>query len=88
MTDPPHPDWSARLATLRRRWQDQRCDACVINSLTNIFYLCGVRASAGLLVQSHDASDLLLDGRYTTAVLADRATGRAGPVTVQRVDGS
>jgi len=81
------PDWKARLEALRARWVAQGCDACVISSHTNIHYLTGLDASAGLLVQGVDQSWILLDGRYTTVAHELRATGSLGPVTVEPVAG-
>jgi len=80
------PDWQARLEGLRARWAPHAGDACVISSLTNIHYLTGLQASAGLLVQDAAQTWLLLDGRYTTGAQERLAEGRLGPVQVVLVD--
>ena len=80
------PDWAARLADLRNRWVPQAGDACVVSSLTNIHYLTGLQASAGLLVQDAAEAWLLLDGRYTTVAHERLAQGSLGPVQVVRVE--
>jgi Xaa-Pro aminopeptidase len=85
------PDWEGRLSALRARWATQGSAACVISSLTNIHYLTGLPASAGLLVQDaqHGAgAALLLDGRYTTVANELQAEGALGPVEVVLVDGA
>ncbi len=57
----------------------------MISSHTNIHYLTGLDASAGLLVQGGDRSWLLLDGRYTTVAHELLAAGTLGPVSVEPV---
>lgn len=84
----PVPDWQGRLESVRARWGEQGCDACVISSLTNIHYLTGLQASAGLLVQDGAGATLLLDGRYTTVAHELAADGALGPVEVSPVEGS
>jgi len=81
------PNWKARLDALRTAWQTQGCDACVVGSLTNIHYLTGLQASAGLLVQGMERDWLLLDGRYTTVAHELLAAGALGPVSVEPVPG-
>jgi Xaa-Pro aminopeptidase len=60
------PNWQTRLGALRASWVTTGADVCLISSLTNIRYLTGLEASAGLLVQTATGDHLLLDGRYTT----------------------
>lgn len=59
----------------------------MVSSHTNIHYLTGLDASAGLLVQGVDRTWLLLDGRYTTVARELLAVGALGPVSVESVPG-
>lgn len=81
-----HPDWPARLAALRARWQAHGLDACVIASTTNIAYLTGFDGSAGLLLQGPGQDVLVLDGRYTTVAREAQARGAMATLPIETVD--
>ncbi len=59
--------FSARVAAVRARITSSGADALVVTHQPNIRYLSGHSGSAGILVVSHDALALLLDGRYREA---------------------
>lgn len=80
------PDWQSRLEALRSAWSGTGADVCLISSLTNIHYLTGLDASAGLVVQTLSDTHLLLDGRYTTVATEMQADGRLAPVHIHAVD--
>lgn len=86
MTGAWGPDWNARLSAVRASLAEQGCDACVISSLTNIHYLTGLEASAGLLVLSSAPTFLLLDGRYTTVAQELQDAGRLADVRIVAVE--
>jgi len=79
-------NWQARLDALRASWAATGADVCLISSPTNIQYLTGLEASAGLLLQTASGTQLLLDGRYTTVAQEMQADGRLAPVIIQTVD--
>ncbi len=86
---PPAPDWRLRLARLRQRCS-AHADWCVVTSLTNIQYLTGLDASAGVLVVGPGIAEYLLDGRYTTVARELQAEGRladAGTVRLVEIEG-
>jgi Xaa-Pro aminopeptidase len=76
------------LDAVRASWAAQGAEAAVVSSLTNIQYLTGLQASAGLLVQDARRTCLLLDGRYTTVAHEQLADGVLGPVQIEPVEGS
>ena len=57
----------ARVAAVRARITSAGADALVVTHQPNIRYLSGHSGSAGILVVSHNALTLLLDGRYREA---------------------
>jgi Xaa-Pro aminopeptidase len=83
------PDWRARLAALRHRWQSIEgppVHACVISSAINIAYLTGFRGSAGVLIQDAGSEVLLLDGRYVTVANEACTRGALAAVTIEKAD--
>ena len=82
-------DWAGRIQALRPRWIASG-DVCLITSLTNIRYLTGLEASAGLLVLGDGRAQLLLDGRYVTVaheLQAAHQMADASIVDVVAIDG-
>lgn len=69
MTRPRFP-YAARLAAVRRGMAECQLDALVVSHPPNIFYLCGLSASAGALVIDADRAQLVVDFRYLTAAHA------------------
>jgi Xaa-Pro aminopeptidase len=80
------PNWQARLGALRTSWSTTGADVGLISSLTNIRYLTGLEASAGLLVQTRAGDHLLLDGRYTTVARERQQAGHLAEVTITSVE--
>src|SRR5688572_24960806 len=58
---------AARLARLRADLATSSIDALVITHPPNVRYLTGLRASAGVVVVTPSACELLVDFRYVTA---------------------
>ena len=86
MSTPTAPDWASRLSRLRDRWTTLGGDAVVISSPINLHYLTGLRASAGLLLQTRDDQAVLLDGRYTTVANERQADGQIVAIPVVEVE--
>ena len=57
-------DMKGRLSSLIEKFESAGCEALLVTSLTNIYYLSGFTGSAGLLWIDADKSLLLVDGRY------------------------
>ena len=57
-------DMKGRLSRLAEKFESAGCEALLVTSLTNIYYLSGFTGSAGLLWIDKDKSLLLVDGRY------------------------
>jgi len=86
MTHPTEPfPFSTRLARLRVRLAEADADAVVVTELNNIRYVTGFAGSAGILVVSATACQLLIDGRYEEIVREGQRLGVIAPATVIRV---
>ena len=57
-------DMKGRLSSLIEKFESAGCEALLVTSLTNIYYLSGFTGSAGLLWIDANKSLLLVDGRY------------------------
>ena len=57
-------DMKGRLSRLVEKFESAGCEALLVTSLTNIYYLSGFTGSAGLLWIEKDKALLLVDGRY------------------------
>ena len=57
-------DMTGRLSKLVEKVETADCEALLVTSLTNIYYLSGFTGSAGLLWIDADRALLLVDGRY------------------------
>ena len=57
-------DMKGRLSRLAEKFESAGCEALLVTSLTNIYYLSGFTGSAGLLWIDKEKSLLLVDGRY------------------------
>ena len=66
MTRPRFP-YAARMAAVRTAMAESHLDALVISHPPNIFYLCGLAASSGVLVIDAGRAQLVVDFRYLTA---------------------
>ena len=60
-----------RLHKLRNRLESSGCEALLVTSLTNIFYLSGFTGSAGLLWVDKSKALLMVDGRYGEQALEE-----------------
>jgi Xaa-Pro aminopeptidase len=70
---------AVRLERLRQLAADERIDALVVTTLTNVRYLSNHAGSAGILVLTADAAHLLVDFRYVAAVADRQASPAACP---------
>ena len=66
MTGPPADVLAARIARLRSRLADAGVDALLVTHLPNLFYLTGLRATAGAALVTPDRLTLVVDFRYRT----------------------
>ena len=57
-------DMKGRRSRLVEKFESAGCEALLVTSLTNIYYLSGFTGSAGLLWIEKDKALLLVDGRY------------------------
>ena len=57
-------DMKGRLSRLAEKFESAGCEALLVTSLTNIYYLSGFTGSAGLLWIDAEKALLLVDGRY------------------------
>jgi Xaa-Pro aminopeptidase len=80
------PDWPGRLRTLQSELAARGTDAWVVSTSHNIFYLCGFRGSAGLLVITADAVRLITDGRYALSVRQRIVDRTMAPVELETVE--
>ena len=86
---PSHRDQSsARLGRVWSRASALGLDALLITHLPNVFYLTGLRSTAGAAVLSADGIELITDFRYLVAAtrLASQQTDL--PLEVTKVEGS
>jgi Xaa-Pro aminopeptidase len=60
----PPMDVALRLARLRERFEEARCEALLVTTLTNIRYLSGFTGSAALVLVLPDEVVFVTDGRY------------------------
>jgi Xaa-Pro aminopeptidase len=70
------PNTARRLSNLRPALADQRLDAMVVSTLTNMRYLTAFTGSAGYLVVDHDEARLYVDERYTEQAQQQFTVGR------------
>jgi Xaa-Pro aminopeptidase len=86
MTSPARPDRAARLRALRSQLDVHHVDAFVVSTPHNIVYLTGFVGTAGLLVVTHDAATLIVDGRYVLAARQGIEQGEVADVAVAVVE--
>jgi Xaa-Pro aminopeptidase len=86
MTSPARPDRAARLRALRSQLDAHHVDAFVVSTPHNIVYLTGFVGTAGLLVVTHDAATLIVDGRYVLAARQGIEQGEVADVAVAVVE--